>query len=72
MKALVYHGPGERGWDSVEDPGIIDPTDIVVRVDTTTICGTDLHILKGMFQRPQRARFSATRPSAPCRRSGLA
>jgi len=47
MKALVYHGPGERGWDSVEDPGIIDPTDIVVRVDTTTICGTDLHILKG-------------------------
>jgi len=47
MKALVYHGPGERGWDSVEDPGIIDPTDIVVRIDTTTICGTDLHILKG-------------------------
>ena len=47
MKALVYHGPGERGWDSVEDPTIIDPTDIVVRVDTTTICGTDLHILKG-------------------------
>jgi alcohol dehydrogenase len=47
MKALVYHGPGERGWDSVEDPVIIDPTDIVVRIDTTTICGTDLHILKG-------------------------
>src|SRR5690349_13555427 len=47
MKALVYHGPGERGWDSVEDPGIVDPTDIIVRVDTTTICGTDLHILKG-------------------------
>ncbi|MGV1047176.1 MAG: zinc-dependent alcohol dehydrogenase family protein [Solirubrobacterales bacterium] len=47
MKALVYHGPGQRSWDSVEDPTIIDPTDIVVRVDTTTICGTDLHILKG-------------------------
>jgi len=47
MKALVYHGPGERGWDSVEDPGIVDPTDIIVRVDTTTICGTDLHILRG-------------------------
>jgi len=47
MKALVYHGPGERGWDTVEDPSIIDPTDIIVRVDTTTICGTDLHILKG-------------------------
>jgi alcohol dehydrogenase len=47
MKALVYHGPGERGWDTVEDPSIIDPTDIIVQVDTTTICGTDLHILKG-------------------------
>lgn len=47
MKALVYHGPGQRGWDSVEDPTIIDPTDAIVRVDTTTICGTDLHILKG-------------------------
>jgi alcohol dehydrogenase len=47
MKALVYHGPGQRGWDSVDDPGIIDQTDIVVRVDTSTICGSDLHILKG-------------------------
>jgi alcohol dehydrogenase len=47
VKALVYHGPGERGWDTVEDPSIIDPTDIIVRVDTSTICGTDLHILKG-------------------------
>jgi alcohol dehydrogenase len=47
MKALVYHGPGERGWDEVPDPSIIDATDIIVRVDTTTICGTDLHILKG-------------------------
>src|SRR6201996_6091289 len=47
MRALVYHGPGERGWDTVEDPSIVDPTDIVVRIDTSTICGTDLHILKG-------------------------
>ena len=47
MKALVYHGPGERSWDSVADPTIIDPTDIIVRIDTSTICGTDLHILKG-------------------------
>ena len=47
MKALVYHGPGKRGWDSVADPTIVDPTDIIVRVDTSTICGTDLHILKG-------------------------
>jgi alcohol dehydrogenase len=47
MKALVYHGPGQRGWDSVDDPTIVDPTDIVVRIDSSTICGTDLHILKG-------------------------
>ncbi len=47
MKALVYHGPGQRGWDTVEDPTILDPTDATVRIDTTTICGTDLHILKG-------------------------
>jgi alcohol dehydrogenase len=47
MKALVYHGPGQRGWDSVDDPKIIDQTDIVVRIDTSTICGSDLHILKG-------------------------
>jgi alcohol dehydrogenase len=47
MKALVYHGPGQRGWDTVADPTIVDQTDIVVRIDTSTICGSDLHILKG-------------------------
>ena len=47
MKALVYHGPGQKSWDSVDDPKAVEPTDIVVRIDTTTICGTDLHILKG-------------------------
>ncbi|MEA2193055.1 MAG: alcohol dehydrogenase [Solirubrobacteraceae bacterium] len=47
MKALVYHGPGQRGWDTVDDPTIIDQTDIVVRIDSSTICGSDLHILKG-------------------------
>ncbi len=47
MKAPVYHGPGEKAWEEVADPVIVDPTDVVVQVDTTTICGTDLHILKG-------------------------
>ena len=47
MRALVDHGPGERGWDTVPDPKIVDPTDAVVRIDTSTICGSDLHILKG-------------------------
>jgi alcohol dehydrogenase len=47
MKALVYQGPDQRGWDTVDDPTIVDSTDIIVRIDTSTICGTDLHILKG-------------------------
>jgi alcohol dehydrogenase len=47
MKALVYHGPGKKAWEEVPDPKILKPTDVIVRVDTTTICGTDLHILKG-------------------------
>jgi alcohol dehydrogenase len=47
MKALVFGGPGQRSWDSADDPSIVDPTDVIVRIDTTTICGTDLHILKG-------------------------
>jgi alcohol dehydrogenase len=47
MKALVYHGLGEKAWESVPDPDIIEPTDAIVRIDTSTICGSDLHILKG-------------------------
>ena len=47
MKALVYHGPGERTWESAPDPTIQEPGDVVVKIDTSTICGTDLHILKG-------------------------
>jgi alcohol dehydrogenase len=47
MEALVYHGPGQRAWEEVPDPKIEEPTDALVRIDTSTICGTDLHILKG-------------------------
>ncbi len=47
MKALVYNGPGSRIWHDVPDPVIKDPEDAIVRVDAVTICGTDLHILKG-------------------------
>ena len=47
MKALVFHGPGSMSWTDVPDAQLVDPTDVIVRVDTTTICGTDLHILKG-------------------------
>src|SRR5215207_2791554 len=47
MKALVYYGAGKRSWDDVPDPAVTDPEDVVVRVDAFTICGTDLHILRG-------------------------
>ena len=47
MKALVYYGPGKRSWEDVPDPVVRDPEDAVVRVDGFTICGTDLHILRG-------------------------
>ena len=47
MKALVYHGPGKKAWEEVPNPTIQDPTDAIVQIETTTICGTDLHILKG-------------------------
>ncbi|WP_333735531.1 zinc-dependent alcohol dehydrogenase family protein [Streptomyces sp. IBSBF 2806] len=47
MKGFVFHGPGQSAWEEVPDPGIKEPTDAVVRVGAVTICGTDLHILKG-------------------------
>ncbi|MFD2686486.1 zinc-dependent alcohol dehydrogenase family protein [Streptomyces phyllanthi] len=47
MKGFVFHGPGQASWESVPDPGIKDPTDAIVRVEAVTVCGTDLHILKG-------------------------
>src|SRR5579864_4513076 len=47
MRALVYHGPGQKAWEEVAKPTILDDTDAIVRVDAVTICGTDLHILKG-------------------------
>ena len=47
MKALVYEGPGSKSWKEVPHPTLQDDTDAIVRVDATTICGTDLHILKG-------------------------
>jgi alcohol dehydrogenase len=47
MGALVYHGPDSKAWEQVPKAVIIDDTDAIVRVDATTICGTDLHILKG-------------------------
>lgn len=47
MRAIVYHGPGKKAWEEVPDPVLLEETDAIIRVDAVTICGTDLHILKG-------------------------
>ncbi len=47
MKALVYHGPQNISLDDFPAPEIIDTTDAIIKISKTTICGTDLHILKG-------------------------
>lgn len=47
MKAAVFHKPGDISYDTVEDPRIEDPRDVILRVTSTAICGSDLHILHG-------------------------
>lgn len=47
MKTLVYHGAGNQSWEDKPDPSIQKPTDVIVKIDRTTICGTDLHIMRG-------------------------
>jgi alcohol dehydrogenase len=47
MKALVFNGPGQRAWEFVPDPVLHEDGDVIVRMSSVTICGTDLHILKG-------------------------
>jgi alcohol dehydrogenase len=57
MKALVYDGPGKRAWKDAADPEVTDPEDVVVQVDAFTICGTDLHILRGDVPEVQPGRI---------------
>lgn len=47
MRAVVYNGPGLREIAEVPKPVLLHPTDAIVRIEATTICGTDLHIMKG-------------------------
>ena len=63
MKALVFHGPWFAPVEDVPVPTLAAPTDIIIRVDASTICGTDLHILKGDVPAVSRGRSSVTRSS---------
>ena len=58
MKALVYHGPRKVSVDNVDDATIEKPTDVLVRITTTNICGSDLHMYEGRtdMARKQRSR----------------
>lgn len=55
MKAVVFHSPKNMQVDDVEDPRIVDPRDAILRVTSTAICGSDLHIYNGFF--PQLSNF---------------
>lgn len=57
MKALMYGGPGQNSGTEVPDPKIQNPSDVIVKVDTSTICGTDVHILKGDLPAVTEGRF---------------
>ncbi|MBP1221770.1 zinc-dependent alcohol dehydrogenase [Flavobacterium sp. 1355] len=53
MKAAVIHGPGSIQYDTVDDPGLKAQDDIILKVTSTAICGSDLHIYSGGFPQPR-------------------
>ena len=53
MKALVFHKPKDVRVETVDDPGIQNPRDAIIRVTSTAICGSDLHIYNGMIPQPR-------------------
>ena len=63
MKAMVYHGANDIRFEEKPCPQIIDPTDAVVKIVKTTICGTDLGIWKGKNPEAPTAVFSAMKAS---------
>jgi len=49
MKALAWHGTGDVRVDTVPDPHILDPRDIIIKITASGICGSDLHLYNGMM-----------------------
>ena len=47
MRAVVFHGVGDIRLDDVEEPKIQEPTDVIIRLTSSAICGTDLHMVRG-------------------------
>jgi hypothetical protein len=71
MKALVYRGPGSKGIEERPKPELKAPDDAIVKIAKTTICGTDLHILKGDVPRPWPSAVDLARRTFACVRSAL-
>lgn len=61
MKAVVFHGVGDIRLDTVADPRIEQPTDAVVRLTSSAICGTDLHMVRGTLGGMEPGRSSGMR-----------
>ena len=53
MKAAVIHGPGSIKYDTVDDPKLVENDDIILKVTSTAICGSDLHIFSGGIPQPR-------------------
>ena len=68
MKALCWHGVNNVRIDNVPDPTIEDASDIIIKITTTAICGSDLHLLDGYARIWKRAMSSATNRWASLRR----
>ncbi len=63
MNALVYHGPGKPSWESHPRPALQNPNDAIVRITTSTICGSDPTSLKETCPPSPKAGFSVTKAS---------
>jgi len=72
VKALVYRGPGKKQLEEMPKPTLRDSTDAVVRMVKTTICGTDLHILKGDLPTVAAGRILAMKELASSKKSAPA
>jgi alcohol dehydrogenase len=72
LKALVYRGPGKKQLEDMPKPALPEATDALVRMTKTTICGTDLHILKGDLPTVTAGRILGHKGSGLSRRLELA
>ena len=57
MRAVVYHGPGDVRLEEVPEPVLLEDEDAIVQVTTTSICGSDLHILHGLLPKMEPGRI---------------